>query len=282
MNNHDPRTDPLTLVRLNRYLAQCGLGSRRACDTIIAAGHVLVNGQPVRELGTKVNPGLDRIEYQGKTIGIIHPLQYFAYHKSRGHVVSNGDPEGRETIYDALKEIGFDAGHLKYVGRLDRNSEGLLILTNDGNLIHALTHPRFEVKKTYRVRIERPLASEDIDAMVKTGIESEGQVLHAGAVRFLAERSSADEVWYEVDLFEGKNRQIRRMFEARGHDVKRLKRIQYGVITLGELQRGRIRELSEREVKGLLNLGYPPATRHGAGRPQKKHVDTSRHQHTGD
>jgi 23S rRNA pseudouridine2605 synthase len=265
MNESTNNPPVQTPMRLNRYLAQCGLGSRRACDAIIAGGHVMVNGAAVRELGTKIDPAKDRVEYGGKSVRNLQPLQYYAYHKSRGSVVSMDDPEGRETIYDALRKIDFDAKHLKYVGRLDRNSEGLLLLTNDGDIIHSLTHPRFQIKKVYCVKTETVLPKADIDRLIDAGIESEGQLLHAGAVRFLHERSASGEYWYEVDLYEGKNRQIRRMFEALGHDVKRLKRIQYGVITLGDLPRGKIRPLAPREISGLLKLGFPVKKERGGG-----------------
>jgi len=169
-------------IRLNRFLAQCGLGSRRHCDEIIASGKVTVNGVKISELGSKVDPARDRVEVGSTSMSSVRNLEYFALHKPRDCIVTRIDPEGRPTVYDMLKERGFDASHLNYVGRLDRNSEGLLLLTNDGALIHALTHPRFHIKKVYRVRIDRRLAQPDYVRMVNDGVESDGQVLRAALV----------------------------------------------------------------------------------------------------
>jgi pseudouridine synthase len=256
MNNRPDENRPE--IRLNRFLAQSGLGSRRECDRLIASGKVAVNGQRITELATRVDPSRDKVTFEGKPVKPANAPEYVAYHKSRGSVVTANDPQGRESIYDALKKCGYHFDHLRYIGRLDRNSEGLILLTNDGDLIHALTHPRFQVKKTYRVRVDKALKEEDARRMVEEGIESEGQLLHAGAVR-QALSAPAREFWYELDLYEGKNRQVRRMLEALGYQVRRLKRIQFGVIKLRDLSRGHARHLQEREVKGLKNLGYPPS-----------------------
>jgi 23S rRNA pseudouridine2605 synthase len=243
-------------MRINRYLAQCGLGSRRECDQLIVSRAIAINGTVVTELGIKIDPTKVTVEFRGKPVAKPKGLEYIAYHKSRGTIVTATDPQSRETIYDALRNEGLNADHLKYVGRLDRNSEGLLLLTNDGDLIHTLTHPRFEIKKTYQVKTEKPLELADAEKMINQGIESEGQLLHAGAIKTLAEKGGGKESWYEVDLYEGKNRQIRRMFEALGYEVSRLKRIQFSVVTLGTLQRGKYRILQEREIKGLKNAGF--------------------------
>lgn len=244
------------LIRLNRYLAQCGLGSRRACDRIIAEGKIRIDGKQVTELGTRIDPDVVSVSYCGKTVQEVRAKEYVAYHKSKGSVVTAHDPQGRETIYSALRNRGFSCDHLRYVGRLDRNSEGLLILTNDGRLVHALTHPRFHVKKVYRVRIDKPLAAQHQTQMIEEGVVSQGQQLHAGAIRKIHLQETQNQYWYEIDLYEGKNRQIRRMFETLGYAIIRLKRVQFGVIKLRDLPRGQLRHLSEREVKGLMNLGY--------------------------
>lgn len=243
-------------IRLNRYLAQCGLGSRRECDTLIAAGKIIVNGKKVTELGIRIDPDNIQVKYARKRVREVKKLEYIAYYKSRGTVVTTYDPEGRETIYGAMKRSGFNADHLKYIGRLDRNSEGLLLLTNDGDMIHALTHPRFHIKKVYQVKINKELQACDIEKMIHSGIMSEGQKLHAGAIRKIQAKTNKKEFWYEIDLYEGKNRQIRRMFDSLGYDVIRLKRTQFSVVKLRNLQRGKFRFLEEREVKGLKNKGY--------------------------
>ncbi len=243
-------------IRLNRYLAQCGLGSRRKCDALISAGQILVNGIKVTELGVRVDPCADTIAHNGVQIKEVRQLEYVAYHKSRGVLVTADDPQGRKTIYDELRDRGYDAAHLKYIGRLDMDSEGLLLLTNDGDMVHALTHPRFQIKKVYQVQIDRALLQADSHAMVEQGVVSEGQVLHAGAIRSIEERGLKGGYWYEIDLYEGKNRQIRRMFEALGYSVKRLKRVQFSSIKIGELIRASYRFLEEREIRSLKNRGY--------------------------
>lgn len=243
-------------IRLNRYLAQCGLGSRRHCDELISAGRILVNGKRVLLLGVKVDPAKDRVEYNGKKVREIKKLEYVAYHKSKGTLVTAKDPKKRKTIYDEIKKRGYNADHLKYIGRLDRDSEGLLILTNDGDMIHALTHPRFHIKKVYQVKIDRELKLEDAEVMVNTGVISEGERLHAGAVRRVLSKTDKGDFRYEIDLYEGKNRQIRRIFSTLGYDVLRLKRTQFSSIKLRNLPRGRFRALDEREIKALINRGY--------------------------
>jgi pseudouridine synthase len=255
-------------IRLNRYLARHGLGSRRQCDRLIAAGKVAINGSVVTELGTRVDPARDRVTVGGEALRPVRPPEYLAYHKPRGPLVTAHDPHGRETIYDALERTGRDVRHLRYVGRLDRNSEGLLLLTNDGDLVHALTHPRFHVKKQYEVLVERPLSEAEVTRMTGEGIESEGMRLHAGAVRRAAKPDERG-VWYEVDLYEGKNRQIRRMFGALGNDVIRLRRTQFGVVKLRGLRRGAVRELGEREVTGLLKLGHPVKKKTRGNKPAR-------------
>ncbi|NLD98626.1 MAG: rRNA pseudouridine synthase, partial [Fibrobacter sp.] len=141
-------------VRLNRFLAQCGLGSRRKADELISGGNVFVNGKKIVELGMKINPAIDKVEYHGNVVKPFRALEYIAYYKPRNVVVTKNDPEKRETVYDALRKSGYEVDYLNYIGRLDFTSEGLLLLTNDGELIHALTHPRFHIKKVYMVKVD--------------------------------------------------------------------------------------------------------------------------------
>ena len=239
-------------LRINRYLAQCGLGSRRKCDELVESGHIFINGEKVTELGAKVSPK-DKVEYKGKTLRPVKRLEYWAYFKPRQIMVTKDDPEGRPTIYDVLRRDGLDADLLKYVGRLDYLSEGLLLLTNDGDLIHALTHPRFRIKKVYLVRTGRPLEKPEISKLID-GIESEGQLLRAAAVNPVDIKD--EQCWYEVTLFEGKNRQIRRMFEGIDHEVRKLRRTAFGSVKLGEMRTGEFRELTAREIGGLKNAGF--------------------------
>ncbi|MCL2689780.1 MAG: rRNA pseudouridine synthase [Chitinispirillia bacterium] len=239
-------------LRINRYLAQCGLGSRRKCDELVESGHIFINGEKVTELGAKVSIN-DKVEYKGKTLRPVKRLEYWAYFKPRQIMVTKDDPEGRPTIYDVLRRDGLDADLLKYVGRLDYLSEGLLLLTNDGDLIHALTHPRFRIKKVYLVRTGKPLEKQEISTLID-GIESEGQLLRAASVNLVDVKD--EQCWYEVTLFEGKNRQIRRMFEGIGHEVRKLRRIAFGSVKLGEMKTGEFRELTVREIGGLKNAGF--------------------------
>jgi 23S rRNA pseudouridine2605 synthase len=248
----DQGEKPGEKIRLNRFLARCGLGARRKCDELIKSGHVLVNGVKVSELGTKVSVN-DKVEYHGKTAVPIRRLEYWAYHKPPGVMVTKDDPQGRTTVYKALEHGGFDARHLNYVGRLDYVSEGLLLFTNDGSLIHSVTHPRYQIKKVYQVQINRPLASFDEERLLR-GIESEGQVLHAGAVKKI--KGPAGGNWYEVALYEGKNRQLRRMFEALHYQVVRLIRNRFASVRLDDLAAGAIRPLTPREIAGLKSTGY--------------------------
>lgn len=250
--------------RLNKYLARAGIGSRRSADDLIVAGRVLVNGQVVTRLGTTIVPGVDTVEYKGQTVQAVHVLEYLACYKPRGVVVTASDPEGRPTVYDMLFETsGNHFEHLRYVGRLDINSEGLLLLTNDGNLVHAITHPRFHVKKVYRVRCSRAVSDGETRALL-AGVASEGQVLKAGQIALLS-RGDKKGFWYEMSLYEGKNRQIRRMFNALGINVLRLERIQFGTVRLGGLPPRQHRNLTAHEVAGLKNLGFE------TGKPAGKH-----------
>lgn len=240
-------------VRLNKYLASCGLGSRRECDAIIASGDVLVDGKPA-EVGQRVDPESVSVSYKGEPLEALPGKEYYLYHKPRGVIVSVRDPHNPFTIYDDLREKGFDASHLKYVGRLDKESEGVLILTNDGDLCHAITHPKFHIKKTYEVSVEKKLKDEWITQMVEDGVESEGQILHAGSVyyRGIVEGFHC----YKVELYEGKNRQIRRLFGAFGHTVVRLIRTQFANIKLDDVAYGQWVELQERQIEGLLSKGH--------------------------
>jgi 23S rRNA pseudouridine2605 synthase len=258
MSENDKTVNASGLLRLNRYCAMCGLGSRRSCDTLIAAGRILVNGKKSSELGVKIDPAVDKVEYNGRLVASVKPSQYMAYHKPAGIIVTKADPEGRVTIYDALKREGHDISDLKYIGRLDFNSEGLLLLSNDGNLIHALTHPRYHIKKVYEVCIDRMLAANDAHIMAEDGIESEGQILRVGAISAMNLKTSSGH-WYAIDLYEGKKRQIRRIFEALGYTVVRLKRVQFASVKIGDLQPGKARMLTEREIAALLAAGFKVA-----------------------
>jgi 23S rRNA pseudouridine2605 synthase len=247
---------PDSSIRLNRYLAQCGLGSRRKCDTLIEAGRIRVNGEAVTQLGTKIDPLRDNMEYNGTPLRQVNLSVYLAYHKPRGIIVTRSDPEGRMTVFEALEKIGVETTGLRYIGRLDFNSEGLLLLTTDGNLVHALTHPRYHIKKVYEVCVDKMVGASDARKMTTDGVESEGQVLRAGNISAMNLKTT-DGHWYEVDLFEGKKRQIRRIFEGLGYTVARLKRVQFASVKIGDLSPGTARRLTEKEIAALLAAGFP-------------------------
>jgi pseudouridine synthase len=233
------------VVRLQKFLADAGVASRRASEQIITEGRVSINGGTVTELGKKVDPLHDHVAVDGKPIRPKRKI-YLALNKPRGLVCSKSDELGRATIYDLLPK---EWAHLHSVGRLDFNSEGLLFLTNDGELSLRLTHPRYGVKKKYVATVDGPVG----DAMLRTferGIFSEGEKLKAEKARLISGGGSQSVV--ELELAEGKYREVRRMFESQSRTVKKLQRIQIGKIKLGELKPGKWRTLTEPEIKSLL------------------------------
>lgn len=234
------------MIRLQKFLADAGVASRRASEQIIAAGRVAVNGAPVRGLGAKVDPQHDHVTVDGKAVRAKRRM-YLALHKPKGLVCSKNDELGRPTVYDLLPR---ELGHLNSVGRLDFNTEGLLFLTNDGNLSLHLTHPRYGVRKKYLATIEGKIEQEVIGRCIE-GVYHEGEKLKADKARILSATKSQSVV--ELELTEGKYREVRRLFEAQGRVVKRLVRTQVGKIRLGELKLGKWRTLTETEIKSLLS-----------------------------
>jgi len=232
-------------VRLQKYLAEAGVASRRASEDIIAQARVSVNGKVVTELGTKVNPASDQILVDGKLVRIRRKI-YVVLHKPSGCVCSRKDERGRPTVYELLP---LDWSNVQSVGRLDYDTEGLLLLTNDGELSLHLTHPRYGVKKLYEVTVEGRADQEQVQAMTR-GIRDEGELLRAQRVRITSATKSRSVI--ELELTEGKNREVRRMCAAIGLNVERLVRTQVGKIKLGELRPGKWRTLTDTEIKTLL------------------------------
>ena len=222
-----------------------GVASRRAAEQIILAGRVQVNGQPVRVLGTRVDPDRDTVTVDGKPVRARRKL-YVALHKPAGCVCSRRDELGRPTIYDLLPK---EWQNLHSVGRLDFNTEGLLFLTNDGQFALCLTHPRYGVGKKYVATIEGCVDRAILERFLR-GVWHAGEKLQAQAARLISAGRMRSVV--ELELAEGKNREVRRLFESQGLAVKRLQRIQIGKIKLGELKPGRWRALTETEIKTLL------------------------------
>lgn len=233
-------------TRLNKYIASSGLCSRRKADELIESGVVQVNGKKVTELGYSVQ-NKDKVFVNGK---IIHPVkhEYYRFYKPAGYITTSDDEKGRKTIYDLLPE---NLHHLKPVGRLDRESTGLIILTNDGDLINDLTHPSVKVPKLYRVAINGKITQNDIDKMYK-GIEIEPNKMAYAQVDVL-EIDNTHTVM-EILLYQGLNRQIRRMFEYLGFEVVSLKRIQHAIFNLDGLKRGEFKPIKPRQIKDLRNF----------------------------
>lgn len=233
-------------TRLNKYIASSGLCSRRKADELIESGAVMVNGKKVLELGFSVQPK-DKVFVNGK---LIHPVKhiYYRFYKPAGYITTAEDEKGRKTIYDLLPE---ELHNLKPVGRLDRESTGLLILTNDGDLINELTHPSVKVPKLYRVSINGKISQNDIDTMYK-GIELEPGKKAYAQVDVL--EINNNQTVLEVLLYQGMNRQIRRMFEYLGFEVLTLKRIQHATLTLEGLKRGEFKPIKPGQIKDLKNF----------------------------
>ncbi len=233
------------MVRLQKFLSEAGVASRRASEQIILEGRVAVNGEKVKELGAKIEPGKDQVSVDGKPVRPRRKI-YVALNKPVGVVCSRKDEFERPTIYSLLPA---EWGHLHSVGRLDYNSEGLLFLTNDGELSLRLTHPRYGVRKKYLATVEGKVAAETLRRFIR-GVWYQGEKYKAEAARLLSASHSQSVV--ELELAEGKNREVRQLFQSQDHMVKRLQRIQFGKIKLGELRPGKWRALTEPEIKSLL------------------------------
>jgi 23S rRNA pseudouridine2605 synthase len=233
------------LVRLQKFLSEAGVASRRAGEQIILAGRVAVNGEIVRQLGSKIDPRHDHVAVDGRPVRIRRKL-YVALHKPRGCVCSRKDEFNRPTVYELLPK---EWTGVYSVGRLDYDTEGLLFLTNDGEFALRLTHPRYEVRKKYVVTVEGRVVEEMIAGFTR-GVFHRGEKLKAEKARLISSNLSRSMV--ELELTEGKNREVRRLFESQNVTVKRLQRTQIGKIKLGELKPGRWRTLTEPEINSLL------------------------------
>jgi 23S rRNA pseudouridine2605 synthase len=232
-------------IRLQKFLADAGVASRRAAEQFILAGRVEVNGQIIRQLGTKVDPLHDKISVDGKALRTKRKL-YVALNKPRGCVCSRKDEFDRRTIYELLPK---EWDNLYSVGRLDYDTEGLIFLTNDGQFALRLTHPRYEVSKKYVATVEGRVEAQMLELFVR-GVFHEGEKLKAKKARLVSATKSVSVA--ELELTEGKNREVRRLFESQGATVKRLQRVQIGKIKLGELKPGKWRALTEPEINSLL------------------------------
>jgi len=233
-------------MRLQKYMAMCGVAARRKCEEIIASGRVSVNGQIVTEMGTQVEEN-DVVFVDGARILPEEEKRYVLYHKPAGEVTTVSDEKGRETVMDRFRDFPV---RLYPVGRLDYDSEGLLLLTNDGELAQRLTHPSCEVDKVYLARVTGNPSNEAIDRL-RRGVYMEGDQrrTYPAEVRVVRDESLFSDIL--VTIHEGRNRQVRRMFDAVGHKVLLLRRVRFGPLELGSLRRGEWRELNGEEISLL-------------------------------
>lgn len=251
-------------IRLQKIMARAGLGSRRRCEELIAAGRVKVNGRVVRALGTRARPGVDRIEVDGVDIGAGERIVHYAVYKPVSYVSTARDPQGRPKVTDLVP-----AGARVYpVGRLDYDSEGLIIVTNDGHLTNLLTHPRHMVGKTYLALVKGRPGESALRELRRGVVLADGPTAPA-RVRFVS--PEGENAWIELTIHEGRNRQVRRMCEAVGHPVIRLIRTRIGPLTLAGLAPGQCRELTAEEVAALEALAENNSRKGGSAERDRGH-----------
>jgi 23S rRNA pseudouridine2605 synthase len=234
--------------RLQKIIAAAGIASRRKAEELIISGRVQVNGKAITELGSKADPERDHIRVNGKLLHGRQPNIYLLLNKPKGYVTTVRDPEGRPTVMDLVRGVG---RRVYPVGRLDYASEGLLVVTNDGALAHSLMKAGPEMPKTYLVKVSGKPEPADI-ARLRSGLAirtDQGRRVRSSPAKIRLIRES-DNPWYEITLIEGRNRQIRRMFEEIGHHVEKIKRVRYGPLTL-DVEPGKFRALSPEEIARL-------------------------------
>jgi 23S rRNA pseudouridine2605 synthase len=244
------------LIRLNRYLAQAGVGSRREADELITTGAVTVNGKVVTELGTKVKPE-DIVHFGGQKLNI-EQKRYVLLNKPKDTITTTDDPRDRHTVMSLIAKACSE--RLYPVGRLDRNTTGVLLLTNDGDLAKKLTHPSHGAEKLYHATLDRSLTVEELHKLTE-GVHLEDGPAHADEVSFVG--ASKREVGLKIHM--GRNRVVRRMFEALGAEVVKLDRVMFAGLTKKELQRGHWRHLSEKEVTWLKQMKEAPRSKEERG-----------------
>lgn len=260
-------------VRLQKILSAAGIASRRASEQLILEGRVTVNGAAVRELGSKADPAHDDIRVDGRRIRTDVRHRYVLLYKPRGYVTTRSDPEGRPTVVDLL---GRHVGYIYPVGRLDYDSEGLLLMTTDGALAEALTHPRHEVERVYEV-IVAGAPDEAAVERLRRGVFLDGRRTTAADVRRgQTVKSGGITTKLTITLFEGRNRQVRRMCQAVGHPVRSLTRVSMGPLSLGRLRPGEWRELSADEVAALRNPDRPEKDRRSHATHSRREEQGSR------
>lgn len=232
-------------MRINKYIAHTGYCSRRDADTLVEEGRVEVDGEQITQHGTRVHQG-QTVTVDGQEVSL-RALEHILLNKPKDTISTTDDQKERQTVLDVVGVPEENPSGLFPVGRLDRNTTGVLLITNDGDLAHRLMHPRFEVSKIYYVRTQKPVRPHQIDAL-RRGVELEDGPASADRITYLDPNSKTD---VALEIHEGRNRQIRRMMERLGHDIIQLERAKYGSITTGRLQRGEWRRLTYDEVDEL-------------------------------
>ena len=235
-------------VRLQKVIAASGLASRRKAEEWIAQGRVTINGKIVRELGTRIDPERDHVKVDGRHLKSVEPYAYLLLNKPKGIVSTLNDPEGRPTIEHLLHGVTL---RMFPVGRLDFDTEGLMLLTNHGELAQALLHPRYHVAKVYLAKVKGVLNDDEIDQLAR-GVRLQDGMTAPATVKKV--RKAAENSWLEVTIYEGRKHQIKRMFEVVGHPVLKLKRIRFGPLALGDLFPGEFRYLTDREANTLRGI----------------------------
>ena len=233
------------MIRLQKYLAMCGIASRRNSEKIILSGRVCVNGTVVTQMGTQIDESEDSVTVDGKPVHPETEKHYIAYNKPVGEVTTVSDPEGRATVMDRFSDYPV---RLFPVGRLDYDSEGLLLLTNDGELMNHVLHPSMEVVKSYLTKVSNHVSKDEI-TLLRKGVLIDGKMTSPASVRLIRE-NTFDTVLL-ISIHEGRNRQVRKMIEAIGHKVVSLKRVRFGSVLLGNLPTGMWRRLTPEEVEKL-------------------------------
>lgn len=240
-------TDEHGLVRLQKLLAQSGVASRRRCEELMLAGLVEVDGEVVTRLGTKVDPRTAVIRVEGRRLPPVSDHVYLVLNKPRGVVSTMSDPQGRRTLADFVADR---PERLFHVGRLDTDTEGLIILTNDGDFAHRLAHPSYEVEKTYVAEVDGAVGRAVLRRL-REGVELEDGPVRVSGVRVVSQHGGRSIV--ELVIHEGRNRIVRRLLDHVGHPVRRLSRTQIGPVTVGDLRSGQLRELTRDELGALLD-----------------------------
>lgn len=238
------------MERLQKIISRAGVASRREAEKMILAGRVQLNGEIITELGTQAEPGKDRIAIDGQELRLSVPRLYFLLNKPQGYISAVKDDRGRQTVIDLLPKV---KEYIYPVGRLDYDTEGLLILTNDGEMMNGLLHPRYEIAKTYIAKVQGVLRQNQVESLSNGVLLDDGMTAPA-KVKLLDTAKDHSSCLVQLTIHEGRNRQVRRMLQAVGHRVLRLRRIGFAGLTLQDVAMGTYRELTKEEVAALKNV----------------------------